>query len=112
MSNLSARRLATFGRVLALVLVVSLCLAGTSKADSVPAGWTCTGSCGSAGADGVVTLSPTGNSQYQWVSTNGGTSGVGALPSGALGSETNGSTLATTVFSATTGQALQFYFNY
>jgi hypothetical protein len=60
----------------------------------------------------VVTLSPTGNSSYQYVTTADGTSGVGALPSGALGVETNGSTLATSVFSATAGTNLNFYFNY
>ena len=78
----------------------------------MPTGWTCTGNCGSSGADGVVGLSPTGNPSYQWVSTANGINGVGALPSGKLGVETNGSTLATTVFSATAGTALNFYFNY
>ncbi len=81
-------------------------------ADSVPSGWTCTGNCGSSGADGVVALSPTGNSSYQWVSTSQGANGVGILPSGGLGFETDGSTLATTTFSATAGMALNFYFNY
>ena len=38
--------------------------------------------------------------------------GVGVLPTGALGMETNGSTLATSVFSASAGTALSFYFNY
>lgn len=87
-------------------------LSVASNAGTIPAWWTCTGNCGTDGADGVVTLSPTGNSYYEWVSTNGGISGVGALPSGALGSETDGSTLATSVFSATAGTALSFYFNY
>src|SRR5580658_9224952 len=68
---------------------------------AIPTGWTCVGNCGTDGVDGVVTLSPTGNAAYEWVSTSGGTTGVGALPSGPLGSETNGSTLATTVFAAT-----------
>jgi hypothetical protein len=85
---------------------------GSLYADAIPSGWTCAGTCGSLGANGVVTLSPTGNSSYQYVSTNLGTSGVGSLPSGSLGSETNGSTLATTVFSATAGTALNFYFNF
>jgi hypothetical protein len=75
-------------------------------------GYTCNGSCGTDGADGDVPLSPTGNSVYSWVSTNGGISGVGALPSGAVGLETDGSTLATPVFSATAGTALNFYFDY
>ncbi len=78
----------------------------------IPAGWTCTGNCGTDGADGVVRLSPAGNSTYEWVSTSGGTLGAGVLPAAALGSETNGSTLATPVFSATAGTALTFFFNY
>ena len=77
-----------------------------------PAGWTCVGNCGTDTADGVVPLSPVHASTYEWVSTNGGSSGVGVLPTGALGSETDGSTLATPVFSATAGTALNFYFNY
>lgn len=60
----------------------------------------------------MVPLSPTGNSSYQWVSTNNGTLGVGILPTGALGSETDGSTLTTTLFSATAGSPLSFYFDY
>jgi hypothetical protein len=85
---------------------------GSVDPSPVPAGWTCVGNCGTDGADGVVTLSPTGNAAYEWVSTSGGTNGVGALPTGALGSETDGSTLATPLFSATAGTALNFYFNY
>lgn len=85
---------------------------GTLWADPIPTGWTCVGGCGSLGANGVVTLSPTGNSSYQFVTTTGGATGVGHLPAGALGSETNGSTLATSTFSATAGTPLNFYFNY
>jgi hypothetical protein len=59
-----------------------------------------------------VTLSPTGNSAYEWVSTSGGTNGVGTLPTGPLGSETDGSTLATPTFAAAAGAPLNFYFNY
>lgn len=73
---------------------------------------TCVGNCGTSGADGVVTLPPNGASSYQWISTDDGTDGVGGLPGGALGDETNGSTLATTQFSATSGTLLDFYFNY
>jgi len=79
---------------------------------TIPTGWTCTGNCGTDGVDGVVTLSPLGTSKYEWISTSGGASGVGKLPTGALGSETNGSTLATSVFSANAGTALNFYFNF
>jgi hypothetical protein len=98
--------------------------AGTSKAQErtgpsgppdpspIPTGWACAGNCGTSAADGVVPLSPTGNAAYEWVSTSGGVVGVGVLPTGALGSETDGSTLATPVFSATAGTPLDFYFNY
>lgn len=95
----------------ALLAALVLGHVNTSAAASIPSGWTCAGSCGSLGADGVVSLSPTGNSSYQYVTTNG-SSATAILPTGALGSETNGSTLATPVFSATAGTALNFYFNY
>jgi hypothetical protein len=101
-----------FGAFSVLVLVLFASCPRPAFADTVPAGWTCVGNCGSSGADGVVPLSPTGNSSYQWVSTNQGLIGVGVLPTGALGSETNGSTLATSLFSATAGDPLSFYFNY
>jgi hypothetical protein len=91
--------------------VLSPALTSSASADPIPAGWTCNGTCGSLGADGVVSLSPTGNSSYQYVSTNG-SSATAALPTGALGSETNGSTLATSIFSATAGTNLNFYFNF
>lgn len=97
---------------LACLAALVLGLTTSASADPIPVGWTCSGTCGSLGANGVVSLSPTGNSSYQYVSTAGGSVGTGALPTGALGNETNGSTLATTVFSATAGTALNFYFNY
>ncbi len=75
----------------------------------IPAGWTCTGNCGTAGADGVVTLAPGGGTQYGWVSTDGSiAAGLGL----GLGSEINGSTLQSTLFSAGAGQTLDFKFNY
>ena len=85
---------------------------GAIDPSPIPAFWTCAGNCGTDGADGVVPLSPTGNTTYEWVSTSGGVTGAGVLPAGAQGSETDGSTLATPVFSATAGTALNFYFNY
>jgi hypothetical protein len=112
MNQSQTAKLKSFGVAMGLVLVLAVCLAGTASADPIPSGWTCSGNCGSSGADGVVTLSPTGNSQYQWISTSGGLTGVGVLPNNPLGSETNGSTLATSVFTATAGTALNFYFNY
>jgi len=102
-----------FCQVLTCQVALLLSAAAITSAASVPSGWVCNGNCGSMGADGVVTLSPTGNSQYQWVSTFNGPSGVGALPGvGGLGSPTNGSTLTTSSFSASAGDPLNFYFNY
>jgi hypothetical protein len=97
---------------LACLAALVLGLTTSASADPIPVGWTCSGTCGSLGANGVVSLSPTGNSSYQYVSSAGGSLGTGTLPTGALGGETNGSTLATSVFSATAGTALNFYFNY
>jgi hypothetical protein len=98
-----------------MVFSVGVLMAVMANAAAIPSGWTCNGgsaSCGTSGADGVVTLPPNGSSSYQWASTNTGLSGVGALPTGKLGAETNGATLATSVFSANSGAALSFYFNF
>ena len=98
-----------------MVFFAGVLMAVTANAAAIPSGWTCNGgsvSCGTSGADGVVTLPPNGSSTYQWASTNGGLGGVGALPTGTLGVETNGATLATSVFSANAGAALSFYFNF
>jgi hypothetical protein len=97
---------------LTLLGMLIFALPSTASANPIPSGWTCIGACGSLGANGVVTLSPAGNPSYQYVSTFGGATGVGALPTGLLGSETNGSTLATSVFTANAGTNLNFYFNY
>jgi len=111
-ANMKTTKLwSTLGLVSALLIGV-LAMTTNAGASAIPAGWTCTGSCGSLGANGVVPLSPTGNSSYQYVTTNGGTGGVGVLPSGPLGSETNGSTLATSVFTVTAGTDLNFYFDF
>lgn len=77
----------------------------TAFDSGIPAGWTCTGNCGTLGANGVVTTSPEGGS-YGWV-TSAGPYGVG------LGyGETNGSRLRSSVFSANAGDALVFHFNF
>lgn len=96
-----------------LVVVVGLVIgaSGMALGDGIPFGWTCSGSCGTLGANGVVTLSPTGNSFYEYVTT-AGSSATAPLPGAALGQEINGSTLATPIFSASAGTALNFYFNY
>ena len=69
---------------------------------------TCVGSCGTLGANGDVTAPP-GSSTYGWISTYGGVSGAGEI-AGVGG--TNGSSFTTSTFNATSGQTLQYYFNY
>lgn len=96
----------------ALSLFVGLLVCGTVGA-TIPSGWTCHGDCGTSGPDGVVTAPPNGQTSYQWISTSDGEDQVGVLPTGSLGDdESNGSTLATSVFSADAGTSLNFYFNY
>ena len=72
----------------------------------IPAGWSCNGNCGTSGADGVVGLST--GTQYGWISTWNGNSNSGL----GLGSETNGSVLKSSLFSANAGDTLKFSFNY
>jgi hypothetical protein len=69
---------------------------------------TCTGTCGTAAPNGVVTAPPAYGPSYQYVSTVNGVDGAGRI--GTLG--TNGSQLVTSAFTAAAGDALNFYFNY
>ncbi len=70
----------------------------------------CIGSCGISNTnDGWVTLAPGGGSSLNWISTNGGVSGVGQL-AGVGG--TNGSHFATDPFFAATNSKVAFNFNY
>jgi hypothetical protein len=72
----------------------------------------CVGTCGALGANGVVTLSPFGNPEYSFVSTENGVIGAGEIPGVGDGFGTNGSQFTTSVFSANAGDALKGYFNY
>lgn len=74
----------------------------------LPADWSCTGNCGASAADGDVTAPPTGNTNYGWVSTNNGVNGTGL--DGIIGFQ--GSVLQSVLFSAETGDDLEFFFNY
>ncbi|HJS41681.1 MAG TPA: NF038132 family protein, partial [Sphingomicrobium sp.] len=67
----------------------------------------CIGTCGTLGADGVVTTPPTGSS-YLFVTTEGGEAGAGQLDVGG----TNGSLYTTSAFDAAAGDDLSFWFNY
>ena len=93
--------------------VVALAVSASAAfAAPLPTGWTSTGNSGTnTAADGDVMLAP-GFSSYQWISTYNGLSGVGTLPVGATGQETNGSFAQTPTFSVNAGDKLNFYFNY
>lgn len=78
----------------------------------IPSGWSCTGSCGTAAADGVVGLAPDGGAKYGWVSTDGGVNGVGLAGVGGSGSPTDGSVLRSNLFSANAAEVLKFSFNF
>jgi hypothetical protein len=83
----------------------------------MPAGWNCIGSCGTLGANGVVTLAPTGGTQYGYVSTVNAATGVngpqgGGTLTGVTAGSTSGSRLTSSVFTATGGDILKFNFNY
>jgi hypothetical protein len=97
------------------ILASGMMLAGLSVATGaaqagafdtgIPGTWSCTGNCGTLGANGVVTASPEGGN-YGWIASNTGITGLG--PFGG----TDGSRLRTGVFSAAAGDDLEFYFNY
>jgi len=93
----------------AVLAVGSQTASAQAFSGGLPAGWDCTGNCGTSGANGVVTLAPGGGSQYGYVSSAGGQYGVSPF---ALGGETDGSKLTSTSFAAAAGDAVAFKFNY
>ncbi len=74
----------------------------------------CVGNCGTDTPNGVVTSPPIGGPNYSYVSTNGGATDGGFLPSPLVtpASATNGSTATTAGFTANAGALLQFDFNF
>jgi len=98
--------------IAATISVISLNTSATLISNTfengIPASWDCQGNCGSSSANGVVTTSPTGNKNYGWVSTDSGLEGIGL--NNLLGAD--GSVLRSNLFSANSGDNLEFYFNY
>ena len=119
---------------LALASVLSLGWATPAFANIDISSWTCTGECGTLGADGVVTLSPvTGATSYGYVTTAAshayapgarlnfsGDKVVPGLVADSIlatlektgGASVNGSRIQSPVFNAAGGEKLSFYFNY
>src|SRR5450631_316973 len=88
----------------ALLLGLGFTVSSTGNAFASSCGGTVGVSCGSqAATDGVVT------GAAQWISTNGGLTGVGSL---GVGGETNGSTYTSNPFTAAANDILSYNFNY
>lgn len=98
--------------ITAAVSVISLntsaTLISSTFENGIPSSWECNGNCGTSSANGVVTTPPTSNTNYGWVSTDSGVKNVGLT--GLLGAD--GSVLQSSLFSANSGDDLEFYFNY
>jgi hypothetical protein len=97
--------------VLGAVALFATPASGQQFSGGMPAGWACVGTCGTLGANGVVTLAG-GGSQYGYVSTANGVNGVALSGVGGSGVGTDGSTLTSTGFSANASDILKFNFNY
>lgn len=107
------------GMLAALASLATGALAAPQFGSGIPAGWSCTGTCGtSADVSGASVVALPASSSYGWVSTNGGVPGLSpfsppASPGGGgTGGNTNGSMLRSSTFTANVGELLDFQFNY
>lgn len=74
---------------------------------------TCNGYCGFASPNGVVSAPPIGDENYNFVSTFGSEFGAGQINGvGAGGEFATGSEFTTSLFTASAGDKLNFFFNY
>lgn len=97
-------------RILAATTVALLSQGASANFnDGLPSGWTGSGNFGTSAANGVVTLAPGGGTQYGYVSTAGGVSGVSPFD---FAGNRNGSVVRSNTFSALAGELLNFKFNY
>jgi hypothetical protein len=91
------------------IALLSHAASAQSFSSGLPSGWTGSGNFGTSAANGVVSLAPGGGSQYGFVSTEGGVTGVSPFD---LPGNTTGSVLRSSIFSAQAGDALDFDFNF
>ncbi len=104
------KSLVNFVKVISSTMLITLSINSHASIifdSGIPAGWSCEGTCGTAGTDGDVTESTFGGN-YGWVATTDGELGVGL--EGLVG--TTGSVLTSSLFSAEAGDDLNFFFNY
>lgn len=97
-------------------------LLATATAQALPlspdlARWTCTGVCSATASDGDIVLSPTGSAKYGFVTTAESlATGVSPLSldpnSRGGGTETNGSSYRSPLFTAAANETLSIWFNY
>lgn len=105
-----------------VLLLASAAFAQTTTSAAVPADlaqWQCTGNCGTLPANGDITLSPLGNSQYAYVTTADSVatnvSPIDLVESGGnstLFTDTNGSRYVSPTFALMSGQTIGAWFNY
>ncbi|WP_102798043.1 NF038132 family protein [Bowmanella denitrificans] len=99
-------------KLTATYLFLSLIGLSGQVSASLMTGWTGQGNFGSSAADGDVTTSPFGSTEFGYVSTQNGTIGLGLDGVGGSGSAENGSVALSPLFSAESGDSLEFFFNY
>jgi len=110
--QLKATRLIGIAACIAGLMGAGSAAAAAGFGDGIPSDWQCQGTCGTAAADGVVSLAPNGGSAYGYVTTASGIGGVSLPGVGGFGEATTGSRLLSNLFVAEAGQALDFKFNY
>jgi hypothetical protein len=94
------------------VAFLGIFLGSAASATTIPITVGCIGSCGTDTTGNGDVLPQAGFTSYTYITTTGGITGGGTIPVGALGDETNGSTLTTGAFAATAGSLLQYNFDY
>lgn len=101
------------------LLIASSLVAGAAQAASTSiadTSWTATGAAGIISGDGTVPDSPTGNTQFGYVTTAGGVYGTSPLLLRDEGkgteNQTNGSRIVSSAFSALANNTLTLHFNY
>lgn len=101
---------------LSVAMVLAMPAAHAQSLAVGAAQWTATGTAGVIAGDGTVPVSPTGNTQFGYISTADGVFGTSplVLKSEGAGNEnqTNGTKIVSSSFNAGANDSLTLYFNY